>query len=131
MKHNFKKLIIWQDAMDFCDGIYNYTESLPAKEKYNLVSQLEKCGVSIPSNISEGSGKRTQIHFAEFLTTSLTSSFEAETQLLICERRKYGNQEDLKNLLKLVEDLQRKIFNFRETIVKGAGTGRVKRTEGM
>ena len=86
--------------MNFCDKIYNYTETLPSKEKFNLISQLEKCGVSIPSNISEGSGKRTNIHFAEFLTTSLTSRYEAETQLLICERRKYGNTKNLTELLK-------------------------------
>ncbi len=119
VKHNFKKLIIWQDAMNFCDYVYNYTESLPVKEKYNLISQLEKCGVSIPSNIAEGSGKRTNIHFAEFLTTTLTSSYEAETQLLICERRKYGKKQELEILLKKVEELQRKIFNFRETIING------------
>ena len=116
MKHNFKKLIIWQDAMAFCDSIYNYTETLPVKEKFNLISQLERCSVSIPSNISEGSGKRTNIHFAEFLTTALTSSYEAETQLLICERRKYGSNDQLISLLKEVEELQRKIFNFRETV---------------
>ncbi|MGZ3901788.1 MAG: four helix bundle protein, partial [Bacteroidia bacterium] len=46
MKHNFKKLVIWQESMDFCDMLYNYTEYLPHKEKYNLISQLEKCGVS-------------------------------------------------------------------------------------
>src|SRR6267142_558161 len=100
MKHNFKKLVIWQDAMTFCNAIYNYTEGLPSKEKYNLVSQLEKCGVSVPSNIAEGSGKRTNIHFAEFLTTALTSSYEVETQLLICQRRKYGKE---KELVKIVE----------------------------
>jgi four helix bundle protein len=65
-KHNYKKLIIWKDGMDVCDLIYTYTETLPVKEKYNLISQLEKCSVSIPSNIAEGSGKRTNIHFAEF-----------------------------------------------------------------
>lgn len=123
IKHNFKKLIVWQDAMDFCDLLYNYTETLPNKEKYNLINQLEKCGVSIPSNIAEGSGKRTNIHFAEFLTTSLTSSYEAETQLLICGRRKYGNEKDLGELLKRVEDIQKKIFNFRETIINTQSAG--------
>lgn len=69
IKHNFKKLTIWIDAMDLSDLIYTYTDTLPNKEKYNLINQLEKCAVSIPSNISEGSGKRTSIHFSEFLTT--------------------------------------------------------------
>ena len=117
IKHNFKKLTIWMDAMDLCDMIYNYTDSLPHKEKYNLISQLERCSVSVPSNIAEGSGKRTQMHFAEFITTALTSSYEIETQLLICERRKYGNETELKNILNKVEVLQTQISNFRDTLL--------------
>ncbi len=116
MKHNFKKLIIWQDAMDFSDMIYQYTETLPTKEKYNLIEQLNRVSVSIPSNIAEGSGKRTEKHFAEFLSVSLSSAYEAETQLLICERRKYGDAELLSNLLAKITLLQKKIYNFREKI---------------
>lgn len=116
-KHNFKKLTIWQDSMDLCDLVYTYTETLPSKEKYNLINQLEKCAVSIPSNISEGSGKRTNNHFSEFLTTALTSSYEMETQLLICERRNYGSKEELKTILNKVEILQTQISNFRDKII--------------
>lgn len=117
IKHNFKKLTIWQDAMGLCDLVYNYTDTLPNKERYNLMSQLEKCAVSIPSNIAEGSGKRTNIHFAEFLTTSLTSAYEIETQLLICEKRKYGNPDELKIILSKTEILQIQISNFRDKIL--------------
>ena len=116
-KHNFKKLIIWQQAMELCDLIYSYTESLPNKEKFNLISQMERCSVSIPSNIAEGSAKRTELHFAEYLTTSLASGYELETQLLICERRSYGKKSDLEKLLGNVTDLQAKIFKFREKII--------------
>lgn len=117
IKHNFKKLTIWQDAMDLCDLAYNYADTLPNKEKYNLVNQLEKCAVSIPLSIAEGSGKRTNVHFAEFLTTALTSSYEIETQLLICERRKYGNETTPKDILSRVEILQAQISNFRDKII--------------
>lgn len=118
VKHNFKKLTIWQDAMNVCVLIYQYTEALPSREKYNLITQLEKCAVSIPSNISEGSGKRTDVHFAEFLTTALTSSYEMETQLLICQRRKYGNDIEPQTVLNKVELLQTQISNFRDKILK-------------
>lgn len=116
-KHNYKKLTIWQDGMDVCDLIYKHTETLPSKEKFNLISQLEKCSVSIPSNIAEGSGKRTNTHFAEFLTTALTSSYEMETQLLICERRKYGSAKEIKTILAKVEILQTQISNFRDKML--------------
>ena len=69
------------------------------------------------SNIAEGSGKRTSIHFAEFLTTALTSAYEMETQLLICERRKYVKEVELKSILNKVEVLQKQISNFRDTIL--------------
>ena len=97
--------------------IFVYYDTLPNREKYNLIDQLNRCSVSIPSNIAEGSGKRTKIHFAEFLSTALTSSYEAETQLLICQRRKYGNEKELFKILEFVVELQKMIYNFRETLL--------------
>jgi len=116
-RHNFKNMKIWLKAMDFTDLVYDYCKELPIEERYNLIDQINRSSCSIPSNIAEGSGKRTKIHFAEFLSTALTSSFEAETQLLICERRKYGDNEKLNYCLELVSELQRMIFSFREYIL--------------
>ena len=119
MKHNFKSLKIWQRSMDLTDFTYSYCKDLPAEERYNLIDQLNRCSCSIPSNIAEGSGKRTKIHFAEYLTTALTSAFEVETQLLICERRAYGSENKLKECLELVVEVQKMIFSFREFIING------------
>ena len=117
IRHNFKSLKIWQRSMDLTDLTYDYCKGLPIEERYNLIDQLNRCSCSIPSNIAEGSGKRTKLHFAEFLTTSLTSSFEVETQLLICERRAYGSEIKLKECLELVIEVQKMIFSFREKIL--------------
>lgn len=103
--------------MDFTDLTYDYCKNLPIEERYNLIDQINRSSCSIPSNIAEGSGKRTNIHFAEFLSTSLTSSYETETQLLICERRKYGDKEKLNKCLELVVEIQKMIFSFREYIL--------------
>lgn len=105
--------------MDLTDLTYEYCKGLPVTERYNLIDQLNRCSCSIPSNIAEGSGKRTKVHFAEFLTTALTSSFEVETQLLICERRSYGSKEILKECLELVLEIQKMIFSFRDFILNG------------
>lgn len=118
MRHNFKKLAIWQKAMDLTDLTFDYCKGLPADERFNLVNQINRCSCSVPSNIAEGSGKSTEKHFAEFLSTSLSSSYELETQLLICERRTYGNAYKLEKCLELVVEIQRMIFNFREYILK-------------
>ena len=116
-RHNFKNMMIWQKSMDLTDLTYQYTKGLPSDERYCLIDQLNRCSCSVPSNIAEGSGKRTNIHFGEFLTTALTSSYEVETQLLICERRAYCSKEKLKECLDLVAEVQRMIFTFRERIL--------------
>ncbi len=115
--HNFKNLKIWQRSMDLTDLIFDFVKLLPDNERYGLISQMNRCSCSIPSNIAEGSGKRTNIHFAEFLSTALTSSFELETQLLICERRNYGDLDKLNNCLGLVLEIQKMIFKFRDHIL--------------
>ncbi|MBK0377950.1 four helix bundle protein [Mucilaginibacter sp. SD-g] len=80
--------------MDLTDLIFDFLKDLPADEKFSLTNQLNRCVCSIPSNIAEGSGKRTKLHFGEFLSTALTSSFELETQLLIANE---GNMVIIKS----------------------------------
>ena len=103
--------------MDLTDNTFLYCSKLPASERFNLIDQINRSSCSIPSNITEGSGKRTEKHFAEYLTTALTSSYEVETQLLICQRRKYGNQELLNKILTEVSEIQKMIFSFRESVL--------------
>jgi|SRR6218665_720770 len=117
MAHNFKQLLIWQKSMDLTDLIFIYCKELPKEERYNLVDQMNRSSCSIPSNIAEGSGKRTKLQFAEYLSIALSSSYELETQLLISERRKYGKDELIKQALSLLTEIQKMIFMFREKII--------------
>lgn len=117
MKHNFKELKIWQIGMEISDLVYEFCKSLPDSEKYILVSQLNRCSISIPSNIAEGCGKRTNIHFAEFLSTSLSSCYELETQLLITQNRNYGNNDVRIKLLSLINEEQKMLWKFRDNIL--------------
>lgn len=118
MRHNFKNLKVWQKAMDLTDLTFEFCKELPLNERYNLIDQINRCSCSVPSNIAEGSGKNTNKHFAEFLSIAISSSFELETQLLICERKKYGSEENLRECLELASEVQRMVFSFREHILK-------------
>ena len=113
MRHNFKKLKIWELSMDFVDTIYEFCASLPDSEKFGLRSQLTRCSVSIPSNIAEGSAKKSSADFLRFLAISLGSAYEAETQLLICQRRNLGNEALSTEALNCVIPLQKSILSFQ------------------
>ena len=118
MAHNFKQLKIWQQSMELTDVTFEYCKGLPNDEKYNLINQINRSSCSVVSNIAEGSGKRSKLEFAQFLSIALRSSYELETQLLICERRNYGNEESRKKALRMFVEIQKMIFGFREKIIK-------------
>tara|TARA_R110002051_G_scaffold325850_2_gene432168 strand:+ start:39372 stop:39731 length:360 start_codon:yes stop_codon:yes gene_type:complete len=117
-RHNFKKLQIWEDSMSLIDDSYALTKSFPDYEKFGLTSQMNRCAVSIASNIAEGSSKSTDKHFLNYLESSLGSAFEWETQLIVCKRQKYIEENMFSDLEKRVTVLQSKISNFMDRLKK-------------
>jgi four helix bundle protein len=84
MKHNFRDLGIWKDSFSIVKDVYELCQKLPDDEKFGLKSQIQRCAVSIPSNIAEGSGRTSDKEFLHFLNIAISSSYELETQLLLC-----------------------------------------------
>ncbi|WP_338731272.1 four helix bundle protein [Mangrovimonas cancribranchiae] len=111
-RHNFKKLHIWIEAMDLVDDNYSITRELPDYEKFGLRSQMNRCVISIASNISEGTSKKTNKHFIQYLENSLGSAFEWETQLIICYRQNYLEEDKFLDLQNKVQIIQSKISKF-------------------
>ena len=111
--HNFRKLDTWLDGVELADTIYTLTASFPKTEIYGLSSQMQRAAVSVPSNIAEGSGKGSNRDFARFLSISLGSLFELETQIEIAYRRGYISTENYYALRPRIESLQKRIYNLR------------------
>ena len=112
--HNFRKLDTWLDGVELADTIYTLTASFPKTEIYGLSSQMQRAAVSVPSNIAEGSGKGSDRDFARFVSISLGSLFELETQVEIAYRRGYISTENYYALRPRIESLQKRIYNLRE-----------------
>lgn len=113
--HNFRKLEIWRKSMDFVGDIYVFTKEIPGSEKFGLISQIQRCAISIPSNIAEGSGRTTNKEFLHFLKISISSSYELETQLVLTKELFNLEPEKLINELK---DLQNMIGGFIRSLNK-------------
>ena len=97
----YQNLTVWQKAMVLAKDIYKVTASYPKSETFGLVSQMRRCVVSIPSNIAEGYGRGTNKDLVHFLYTSLGSSNELETQLILSREFTYLTDEDASMLLQL------------------------------
>jgi four helix bundle protein len=115
-RHNFKNLKIWQESIALVQETYNVVKTFPDSEKFNLVSQFTRCAVSIPSNIAEGTSKSSEKHFRNYLESSLGSSFEWETQILIAYKEQYITKEKFEALEGKVQQIQRIISKFIDTL---------------
>ncbi len=117
---NFRRLTVWQDSMEMVEKVYRITLTLPDNEKYGLVSQMQRCAVSVPSNIAEGYG-RGEKEFMYFLRVAIGSSFELETQLLLCERVGLIDKDKIESLIDLINSIQRKINALNKSVRTNLG----------
>lgn len=110
MLHNndhaiFQNLIVWQRAMELVEEVYRLTKFLPKEETYALSDQMRRAAVSIPSNIAEGAGRKTNLDFAHFLVIARGSRYELETQILICIRLGFIKEEQAAKAFELCNEI--------------------------
>jgi four helix bundle protein len=103
---NFKELEVWQKGMNLVESLYLLSPRIPQEEKYTLLSQAKRAAISIPSNIAEGASRKDKglIHF---MRIALGSSYELETQLLLCDRLKLADERLIRQLLEDTCEVQK------------------------
>ena len=83
MAQSYRDLIAWQKSMELVAAIYRESKTFPSDERFGLISQIRRSAVSVPSNIAEGEGRKSNGEFRQFLRTAAGSLAEVETQLTI------------------------------------------------
>lgn len=107
----FQNLEIWHKSHKLTLDIYEITRNqFPKDELYALTSQIRRASASIPTNIAEGCGRKTNQEFVRFLHIASGSATEVEYQLLLAK--------DLQYIAPVTfEDLNRKIIEIRKMII--------------
>ena len=108
MRH-FKKYTVWQEGIELFSAVYSLTKGFPKGEAYGITSQMRRSALSVPSNIAEGCGRKSDKEFARYLTIALGSLYELETQVIACEKVGLLNSSHA-NLKSTIEDLRRKLI---------------------
>ena len=108
----FRDLYIWQKAMALVTDCYTVSAGFPKEESFGLTSQLRRCSVSIPSNISEGFGRGTNKDYHRFLNISLGSLFEFQTQIEIAYNLQYITEDNFKKIYEDSRELERMMSSF-------------------
>ena len=110
--HNFRELIAWQKAMQLTKNVYLLLKDFPSSEQYGLISQIQRAVVSIPSNIAEGAGRATQKELVHFLSFSLGSAYELETELLLAGELNYISACQSEKINAEVVEVQKLVYSL-------------------
>lgn len=117
MLKSFRELIVWQKAFVLVVKVYKYTENFPPSERYGLTSQMRRAAISIVSNIAEGCGRSTRKDYAHFISNSLGSEAELETQILIAEELKFIPKEESQDLLDNLNEVGKMLTITRKKLL--------------
>jgi four helix bundle protein len=108
----FEDLEVWQLARDLAVEFHRVAERLDNRRLYRYAEQLRAAGLSLTNNIAEGSGSVHRREFIQFLNIARRSLFEDASMLLVFEKLGLIDSAEVDRLLKLGDELSRKLTNL-------------------
>lgn len=113
MMKSYRDLKVWEQSFELSKIIYELTTQLPAEEKFGLISQMQRCAISIPSNIAEGQQRNGTKEFKQFLGFARGSAAELSTQLLLVQEI---YNLDTEQLIEKVEQIQKMLYALQSKL---------------
>ena len=103
---DYKNLKVWKRGHTLVLLIYKLTQDFPKDETFGLINQLKRSVVSVPANIAEGAGRKTQNDFAHFLNIALGSLNESSYYILLSKDLQYIDEKNYNNLDKEINEVK-------------------------
>ena len=107
---SYRDLIVWQKSIFLVKEVYRITKQFVPSDLYGLASQMRRSAVSIPSNIAEGSRRRSLPDYIRFLNIANGSSAELETQLIIAQE--IYPRISFKEIIDLSEEISKMLYGL-------------------
>ncbi len=112
----FRELEVWKRGHALAVKVYEVTARFPRDERFGITDQLRRAAVSIPTNIAEGSKRRSQPDYARFLNIAEGSAAEIESLLLLCQDLTLLPGADWTELLRDADRLGRMLHSLRRRV---------------
>lgn len=118
MDFRFEKLDIWKESIKISSDLFEIAERAEKVKKYRFAEQMNGSVLGISNNIAEGSGSISSKEFARYLSIARSSLFETVNLLFIFEKRSLITEDERKAYYDLLLDLSKKIYQFRQALLK-------------
>jgi four helix bundle protein len=115
---SYRDLEVWQRSMQLAKRIYQITQKFPSDERFGLTNQLRRASVSVPSNLAEGHARFGSGEFSRFISISMGSVAEIETQILLSTDLGYLTGELSREILEDLETIGKMLRGLAKSISK-------------
>lgn len=113
---DFRKLTVYQKAMDLADEAYEIVKQFPESERYGMISQLTRATTSISANIAEGNGQLFTKKTFSFFNNALGSANEVICWLEHARRRGYITNEQERELVEDTQEIIKMILGYMKRL---------------
>ena len=119
----FQDLHVWQEARELCKLVDKYFLKNESIRDYPLKDQLNRSSGSVMDNIAEGFGRGGSKEFRQFVSISLGSLNESQSQIIRARDRDYLGDKEYQELMSLSEKLVGMLINFSNYLTNTNFTG--------
>ena len=109
---SFEDLEVWKRSCTLAVNVYETTKDW---SDYGLKDQMQRCAVSIPSNIAEGHERRGK-DFGRFLRIAKGSAAELRTQIYIAKKIGVIPNEQFTKLLDESKQISKMLAGLHKSI---------------
>lgn len=92
---NHKSLTVYSKIRELTKEIYKISNLLPAEERFNMVQQLRRAGLSVKLNFAEGSTRKSRLERKRYYEISRGSIVEIDAALETAVDLEYFKVEPL------------------------------------
>lgn len=115
---SFQKMKIYQLAKELAIYSYQLTEKYPQNERYAIMNQINRAAVSVPSNIAEGTSRKSNKEKLNFINIAYGSLMELACQMEISYELKYITKEENDTIIQKTKNLSVKMSNYKNYLEK-------------
>jgi len=113
---NYRNLLVWEKAHRLTLSIYKSTAVFPTEERFGLTSQMRRAAASIPANLAEGCGRRSDKEMARFVQIAMGSGAELSYHTLLARDLNFLDaktherlEADLAVIMRMMSSLSQKL----------------------
>lgn len=110
----FEELEVWQLAHRLVLDVYKTTQELPRDQKFGLIAQMQRAGVSVPANIAEGFKRRGRADKVRFYNFAQGSLEETRYYFILC--RDLGYKVNYESLVQQAERVGRMLTGLINSV---------------